>query len=33
MISVWSALLIFGCGYACRLAQEILKEGGKAEWK
>ena len=33
MISVWSALLIFGCGYICRLAQEILKEGGKAEWK
>ena len=33
MISVWDVLLIFASGYICRLAQEILKEGGKAEWK
>ena len=27
LISVWNVLLIFGCGYICRLAQEVLREG------
>ena len=26
MISVWDVLLIFGCGYICRLAQEVLQK-------